>query len=189
MRSNHEAKWSCCARRASVTGTKGSNTRRPLLAGSYLISNTLKQNITNDQISNLSVPNLYHGSFLDALKKHESFDQGSVLLTALCRQMEIVGKLSALGISSRCTRAFMLTTLFDVVHWCWSWKLYTYCTSCWAMYTSNFKWRSLVVLPSIYNVLVALQVKSFSKSYSHIWGQRMRTSDGQRFIDLQKHLQ
>ena len=138
MRTNHEAKWSCCARPASVTGTKGSNTRRPLLAGSYLISNTLKQNITNDQISNLSVPNLYHGSFLDALKKHESFDQGGVLLTALCRQMEIVGELSALGISSRCTRAFMLTTLFDVVHWCWSWKLYTYCTSCWAMYTSNF---------------------------------------------------
>ena len=49
------------------------------------------------------------------LKKHEWFDQGGVLLTALCRQMEIVGELSALGISSRCTRAFVLTTLFDVV--------------------------------------------------------------------------
>ena len=61
------------------------------------------------------VPNLYHGSFLDAWKKHESFDQGGVLLTGLCRQMEIVGELSALGISSRCTRAFVLTTLFDVV--------------------------------------------------------------------------
>ena len=43
-----------------------------------------------------------------------------MLLTALCRQMEIVGELSALGISSRCTRAFVLTTLFDVVHRCWT---------------------------------------------------------------------
>ena len=38
-----------------------------------------------------------------------------MLLTALCREMEIVGELSALGISSRCTRALVLTTMFDVV--------------------------------------------------------------------------